>query len=435
MNEKLIERLRFHNPWWSSNQMPSVLAPSFKRSIFQTIISYLDLDRVVILKGPRRTGKSTLLYQLMEYLYQSKNVPFSQICYISFDDPLLRIDLLDILKEYESLHNISLSTTPIYLFLDEVHALPQWDSYVKLIFDKKLPIKIFISDSSASLFAHQSDSLAGRTIEETILPLSFSEWQTYHQKYSTPLLNSILSHRFSQYLLHSGFMHLQEISDSTLRSKMLLEDVVTKAIYKDSVEIFGLREPAVVEKLFSYLASSSSGLANISKLSSMLGIDRAQVSNYLNFLENTYLLFSLSKYSPLIRESIRSQSKIHLIDQGFGPIYGTSADNILESVVARHLFALYPRSLCFWRDRLEVDLVLNLRDEIIPIEVKNTTTVSKKELSGLFIFCDTYHIKKAYIIYNGISKVEEINGISLDYVPVWDFLNDLNPSSPNYFLS
>lgn len=425
MNEKIIERLNFQNPWWRSGKISDLLAPSFKRSIFSTLISYLTLDRIIILKGPRRTGKSTLMYQLMQYLQQSKNVLLSQICYISFDDPMLRIDLLEILKSYESLHQFSLLSTPVYLFLDEVHALPEWDSYVKLIFDKKLPIKIFISDSSASLLAHQSDSLAGRTIEEVILPLSFSEWQTYHEEYSEPLLNSVVSQRFSQYLVNSGFMHLQEVYDSTLRSKMLLEDVVTNAIYKDSVEIFGLREPAVVEKLFSYLASASSGLANISKLASMLGIDRIQTTKYLNFLENTYLLFSLQNYSPLIRESIRSQEKVYLIDQGFGPIYNTHPDNILETMVARHLYCVFPRSIYFWRDGLEIDLILNINDELIPIEVKNTNIVSKKELSGLFSFSKKYNCKKAYVVYTGMAREEVVEDLKIYYVPVWDFLNKL----------
>lgn len=134
-------------------------------------------------------------------------------------------------------------------------------------------------------------------------------------------------------------MHLQNITDQALRSRMLLEDVVTKAIYKDSVEIYGLREPAILEKLFGYLASASSGLANISKLSSMLGIDRTQTSNYLSFLENTFLIFSLPKYSPLIRETLRSQPKIHLIDQGFAPIFATPptlSTNQLSPVTSMH---------------------------------------------------------------------------------------------------
>mgnify|MGYP001614022401 CR=1 FL=1 len=426
MENKISERLNFHNSWWITGSIPTSISPSFHRPIFIQLLEYLNLDRIVILKGPRRTGKSTLLYQLMTQLITQKHVSPSRLCYLNFDDPNLRLDLLDILRVYEQIHSLSLSDKEVtYLFLDEVHNLPHWSSLIKLLYDKKLPIKIFISDSSASILTHQSESLAGRTIEETILPLTFAEWVSYQQKISTPSLSHPDSQLLTKYLKHSGFMHLLDISDPTLRSKMLLEDVLTKAIYKDSVEIFGLREPAILERLFGYLASSSSGLANISKLSSMLGIDRLQTSRYLSFLENTYLVFPLQKYSHLIRESIRSQNKIHLIDQGFGPIFATSPDSIFESVIARHVWEKYPRNVYFWRDRLEVDLVVNLNQILIPIEIKNTKIVSLKDLAGLISFSSEYHAKIGYVIYLGPKKTIQEDGLTLHFLPAWDFLNHL----------
>ena len=425
MDNKIIDRLAFQNPWWQTGQIPLSLTPTYHRSIFTKIIDYLTLDRIIILKGPRRTGKSTILFQVMQHLLINNRALPTRFCYISFDDPQLRLDLLDILALYESHNHLSLADpVTTYLFLDEIHALPHWSSLLKLLYDKKFNIKIIVSDSAASLLTHQSESLGGRTIEEIILPLSFPEWLDYHQSRPNPSLTPPMQTLFSDYLRHSGFMHLQEISDPTLRTRMLLEDVMTKAIYKDSVEIFGLRKPAILEKLFSYLASSSSGLVNISKLASMLGIDRTQTSKYISFLENTYLVFSLSKYSPLIRESLRSQSKIHLIDQGFAPIFATPPDSLYESVVARHLFTIYPRELYFWRDRTEVDLVLKFPNKLIPIEVKNTTSVALKELAGLLTFSTKYHCKDAYILYNGLTHTEISGGTTLHFIPTWDFLLD-----------
>jgi len=426
MDNKIVERLTFQNPWWQTNQIPPVLVPTFHRVIFQKIQGYLALDRIIILKGPRRTGKSTLLFQLMQQLITENKIAPQRLCYISYDDPQLRLDLLDILKVYESQNHLSLADhTTTYLFLDEIHSLPHWSSLLKLLYDKKLNLKIIVSDSAASLLTHQSESLGGRTIEETILPLSFSEWIEYHSHSRVPSLTSPNQQLFSQYLQHSGFMHLQEIADSTLRSRMLLEDVVTKAIYKDSVEIYGLREPAILEKLFSYLATSSSGLANISRLSSMLGIDRTQTNKYISFLKNTFLIFSLPKYSPIIKESLRSQEKIHLIDQGFAPIFATPPGSRYESIVARHLYALFPRELYFWRDRNEVDLILKFQDELIPIEVKNTSNVSLKELTGLTTFITKYNCKNAYVLYNGHTRTEQIGNTVIRFIPTWDFL--LNP--------
>lgn len=428
MTSKILQRLSFHNPWWQATIIPPILTPTYHRQIFTKLLQYLELNRIIILKGPRRTGKSTLLYQLMQHLHKTHDIPFKRFCYISFDDPMLRLDLLDILRVYEQEQNVSLNdSTTTYIFLDEVHALPHWSSLVKLLFDKKLNIKIIISDSSASLLTHQSESLAGRTIEEVILPLSFSEWTHYHKTHSQPTLALANQQLFNQYLSSSGFMHLLDVHDPILRNKMLLEDIVTKAIYKDSVEIFGLREPAILEKLFSYLATNSSGLANISKLSSMLGVDRTQTSKYLSFLENTYLIFSLSKYSPLIRKSIRSQPKIHLIDQGFSSIFATPQDSLYESVVARHLYALYGNQTYFWRDRTEVDLVITLPHQLLPIEIKNTTTISQKELSGLITFTNLHSLNHGLVLYNGQSRSIKLSKLTINFIPTWEFL--LNPTS------
>jgi len=422
----LKERFSFYNPWWQSGIVPASLLPSFYRNIFTTLISYLDLERIIVLKGPRRTGKSTLFYQIINYLIKEKNVKTENIFYLTFDDPLVRIDLFEILKGYEQILNKSLEEKEIkYFFFDEIQFLPNWASLLKIFFDKKLPIKIFVSGSAASLLIKQTESLAGRTIEEEILPLSFNEWCNL-SKDKKLLLENELSSKFKEYLNKSGFLHLLNISEKEIWTKMLNEDVVTKAIYKDAVEMFGLREPAVLEKLFAYLASSTSGLVNILKLSNMLQIDRTQTSRYLSFLENTLLIFPLSKYSLQIRESLRSQQKIHLTDQGFKYLYPSEKGAILESITARHLWEKYPKKVFYFRDRYEVDLVLEKEGEIIPIEVKEAESVSKKDLTGLLSFMKKYKQKRGFVIYEGLYKNEKINGFTLTYIPVWDFLYDIS---------
>ena len=80
----LLERFAFFNPWWNGDGVPVSLAPEFKRSIFTSLKSYLDLDRVVVLKGPRRTGKSTVYYQLIDYLQKIQRVSPKNILYLSF---------------------------------------------------------------------------------------------------------------------------------------------------------------------------------------------------------------------------------------------------------------------------------------------------------------------------------------------------------------
>lgn len=420
--EKLEERFQFHNPWWVTGQVPTALLPKFKRHIFPKLVSYLSLERILMLKGPRRTGKSTLFYQIIDFLQKEKKVSPQNLFYLTFDDPLLRADLFEILKLYEKIVGSSLEEMPLkYIFLDEVQFLTNWASLVKIFFDRKLKVKFLVSGSSASLLIKQSESLSGRTIEETLLPMSFAEWVDYYAQTSS-VFGSSQEILFQKYLEKSGFLHLLTVDDREIWTRMLIEDVVTKAIYKDSVEIFGLREPAILEKLFAYLASSTSGLVNQVKLASMLGIDRIQVGKYLTFLENTLLVFPLLKYSRQIRESIRSQEKIHLIDQGFNQIYPASDGAKLESIVARHLWEKFGKDTYFWRERGEVDLVLDRKKYLLPIEIKNTSKVEKKDLSGVISFCQKFKQKQAVVVYKGARCKKVYLGINFAFYPIWEFL-------------
>jgi predicted AAA+ superfamily ATPase len=197
---------------------------------------------------------------------------------------------------------------------------------------------------------------------------------------------------------------------------------VTKAVYKDSVEIFGLREPAILEKLFAYLSSVTGGLVNLVKLSSMLGVDRIQAGKYLHFLQNTLLIFPLHKYSRKVRETVRSQEKMHLIDQGFCEVYQTEKGAKLESVVARHVWERYPKDTYFWRDKTEVDIVIDLKKSLLPLEVKNSSSLGKQDLSGLVSFCKKFRQKHALVIYNGRKQSQKLAGIRIEFYPVWDFL-------------
>jgi hypothetical protein len=416
------DRLYFHNPWWLTGDVPEGLVYPFHRDIYPKIVSYLEINRVTLIKGPRRTGKSTLYYQLIDELIKKYGVDSKDILYLSFDDPTLRTDLFDLLKLYEKITGRFLNKAPMkYIFLDEVHFLSDWAAQVKMFYDKKLPLKIFGSGSSASLLIKQSESLSGRAIEETVLPLNFPEWKRYFGENL-----SVFGHGeemlFRYYLQRSGFMHLLDVTLKELWMKMLSEDIITKALYKDAVGIFGLREPAVLEKMFAFLAASTAGIVNLKKLSGMLGIERVQTANYLRFLENSLLVFPLPKYARQIRESLRSQEKIHLSDQGFGQIYNAASGMLLESVVARHLWEKYSKNLYFWRDKLEVDLVIEDGKRLLPIEVKESAVVSKKDLGGLIEFCREFKRKEGVVVYFGKKGEEKIDDLSIKFCPVWEFL-------------
>lgn len=89
----LKESLYFYNPWWETAKVPADLIKEYQRPVIKKLFSYLPMDRVIVLKGPRRTGKTTLLYQIIDQLLK-KGVPAADILFLSFDDVKVRIDLM-----------------------------------------------------------------------------------------------------------------------------------------------------------------------------------------------------------------------------------------------------------------------------------------------------------------------------------------------------
>ena len=436
MNEKTLERLYFHNPWWQTEKISPNLALPFKRKLFSKLYQRLNLNRILILKGPRRTGKTTIIYQMIESLLARGVKPFN-ILYLSFDDIDLRIRLAEILKVWERETKQTLENEPpLYLFLDEVQFLDFWEVDAKLFYDKKYPIKFFASGSSASLIRKTTESLAGRTFEETLLPLDFEEYLLIEGKQFgltkenlkrlrngeisfVPFENKLLI-LWEKYLEKGGFPHLlgtePEEWERTLR-----EDIVDKVVYRDLVQLYGIKKPETLERMFRYLAETSSGILNLSNLSSTLKMSWESTQNYLTYLKQALLVFTLPKYSRSPKETARSLEKAYVVDTGIMGIFSPPQKAALwETAVARHLWENYKRDTYFWRNGYEVDIVLETKQGLLPVEVKSTANVGIKDLKGPTEFMKKFNCSGGVVLYAGPEKTQETEGGKIDFYPVYE---------------
>ncbi|OGG17363.1 hypothetical protein A3D78_04080 [Candidatus Gottesmanbacteria bacterium RIFCSPHIGHO2_02_FULL_39_14] len=439
-NQDLLERLAFHNPWWEKGQVPIVFTPPFKRFIFGKILSYLDLDRIVMLKGPRRTGKTTIMYQIIAQLLNNGINP-RNILYLSFDDPLLKIPLEEILSAYEILKVSGLKDTASFIFLDEAQFFPDWELTVKLYFDRKYPLKFFVSGSSVSLLTQKTESLAGRSIEETIYPFSFAEMTLFNNPNSEleKLLKSIKGQLFvknfpsaispfinrlklslEKYFSFGGFPHILS-APPDLWTRLLTEDIVQKVIFRDLVERYNIRQPTSLERLFAYLGKNSSGIINVSTLSAGIELSRPITEQYLSYLEQSLLIFRIPKFSHSPKESLRSNPKAHLIDPSLANLYGANKDQLIETAVADHLFAKFGKNLLFWRDQNhEIDLIIRSKDLLIPVEVKNNH--SQEIPNGILYFMQKENLQKGIVVYRGNFNIKHFQNMDIYFIPLYLFL-------------
>jgi len=237
--EKLKELIYFHNPWWTGQRVSEELLADYERPVLKNLLSYLTLERALVIKGPRRTGKTTLLYQIINHLLKNGVEP-ENIFFLSFEDIQTRQDFDEIVKAYQELtRRILTKQKQVYFFLDEIQFLEHWSLYLKRYFDKKYPIKFIVSGSAASLIKQGSESLAGRTVEEVILPFTFYEYLDYYLRNEKlrksidpirkdfdfkelPSKDSLIPYEtqikilWEQYLDKGGFPHLFKVKEKIL---------------------------------------------------------------------------------------------------------------------------------------------------------------------------------------------------------------------------
>ena len=444
--KSLKESLYFYNPWWETSKVPQALLKEYQRPIIKNLLSYLSLDRIIVLKGPRRTGKTTLFYQMIHQLLK-KGIVATDILFLSFDDIKIRIDLDEIFKIYQEINRRLIKEGhPMYFLLDEVHFLENWQFYVKKYFDRKYPIKFLVSGSAATLIKKGTESLAGRTVEETIYPFSFYEFLSYRLKNQklieminhlrnifipfalvdisdlTPYITEIKI-VFEEYLEKGGFPNLFGVEEGLLWKRLVREDIVEKVLYRDLVELYAIKKPEVLEKLFLYLVDITSRMLSVTNIANSLGLSREYTEKYLLYLEQALLVKRVNKFAKSIEKSIRSMEKVHILDSGLINAFSKIEDGqIIESMVASHLLRRGRGKVYYFREKYEVDLVFEMDKEIFPIEIKYKDDISRRDLSGLYSFNNKFKSKISLMVTRDLLKEETYGGQKIIYLPAWLFL-------------
>ena len=176
----LLNVLHTQNEWWMTDKVPSVLVKEIKRKEFDRAYKLIKDERMLGIIGPRRTGKTTLIYQIIDTLI--KNIDPKRVLFFCADDPALlpyNDELLEnILKTYyEDVLIEPRRGEKVYVFIDDIHFMDGWELWLKRYFDLKYNIKFIISSSSAVHLSKKSkESLVGRIFEILLLPLSIGDY-------------------------------------------------------------------------------------------------------------------------------------------------------------------------------------------------------------------------------------------------------------------
>ncbi|MFH0713175.1 MAG: ATP-binding protein [Candidatus Micrarchaeota archaeon] len=429
------------NEWWATGTSRKAEKYPKRRTVFSKLETELQSNRVLMLFGCRRVGKSVALHQLIQKLLDSR-VPRENILYYQLDDPSLLSYASEPVKDLIEYALSKKNRGKTYVFLDEVQASQEWYKWIKAYQDRQLDLKFVLSGSSSLRIQTDANKyLRGRTTEVEMSPLGFREFlemneiEIPHVKKDAASLSvakTKLSKPLEEYMLVGGFPEWLEVKkqeDSVQRwMSHLLSDVPKKAIYEDIAVFFGIRNPKVLDLLLNFIAVNQSKILSYEKMSQTVGIDRLTILNYLEFLKASYLIFEIPVYgSP--KKQIKAMKKFLVTDQGLRNSlvkeYSLREDNqgfIVENLVGTTLYSNF-ESVTYWREQKhEVDFVAG----DIPIEVKYKNVIGKGDLNGLLKFLEKNGKNKGAVITKDKFGRETIENKQITFIPFWLFLLEPN---------
>ncbi|MBI5332437.1 MAG: ATP-binding protein [Candidatus Aenigmarchaeota archaeon] len=400
-----------------------------KRDLFFELVKEIESRQIISLTGLRRTGKTTILKQLIDHIIQ--NAKREHVLFYSFDEDQPKID--EIIHEYENKTGISLfdANYKVYIFLDEIQKLENWQNQIKYYYDNYDNVKFFIS-GSASLFIkkHIRESLAGRIYEFILNPLSFTEFLVFKGRKEMINKPDLFSTEIEkEFHVYQKRQFIETISESEEKIGQYTKSIIEKIVFQDIPKIFPIENEEILIRILKIIASNPGMLSNYDELAKEIGINRITLSNYFFYLEESFMIKKIYNFSKNRLTSEKKMKKIYLSTASFFSFLNNGID---EPKLIENLLISLINARFFWRtpQKDEVDIVVEKNNEIIPVEIKYRNIISRKDAKPLIKFCENFGIDKAIMITKNYEKEEEIREdkrlIKIIYIPAWKFA--LNPS-------
>lgn len=454
--EKIIERLRYENPWWVNKQIPETYSSMSKRlyfNLFYPNVTEKNIRRALVLMGPRRVGKTVMLFHSIEQLI-SEDVNPQKIFFIGIDNPiyvhLSLEDILNLCKQALSLSNLN----GCYVFFDEVQYLKDWERHLKVLVDSFPQIKFIVSGSAAAALKwHSTESGAGRFTDFMLPPLTFQEYIYLKKmnhlifdgniKYGDKIMNYCLTHdikalnrEFIHYLNFGGYPEV--VLSEKIQSDMgryVKNDIVDKVLLRDLPSLYGIKDVQELNRFFTYIAYNTGNEFSYETMSRESGIQKDTLKKYLEYLEAAFLIKVLNKVDVNAKRLKRVTSfKVYLTNPSlrtalFSPISETDNEmgNIVETAVLSQWMHREKLDLTYarWKDGRndgEVDLVLVDDKKFKPVwgvEIKwsNRYFDKPQELKSLIQFCKSNSFDKSLVTSIDQLGVKTIENISLSFLP------------------
>lgn len=412
-------------------EQQEILHAPNKRYVQRNIADeWLQTSEILIISGIRRCGKSVLMQQIRDRLVEKD-------FFFNFDDERLANFKLDDFQKLQECFVELFGEQHTYYF-DEIQNIEGWERFVRRLYNAGN--KIIITGSNARMLSRELGThLTGRYIQVEIYPFSFQEYLAMNEipvnakTLYTTTGRATMVKSFVKYMECGGFpKFLQDGSVSYLTS--LYESI----IYRDILTRNGLTNEKEMLELMFYLASNATKRVTYSSLGKVVGIQHPDtIKNYLEYIQQTYLISQLFRYDPSVKKQMMSPKKIYFVDNAIIKRIGFNAtenngvflENLVFIELKRRGWDVY-----YYADKKECDFIvrkgLHISDAYQVTLKMDSPQTREREIAGVREAMQAYSLSKGYILtFEGKETINFDDGTIVEVVPVWEWILQYKPLS------
>ena len=407
-------------------QRETILSKKYgtERTVLRELESKINLPHVVVLTGLRRSGKSTLLRQLIKKHYKDED-----FYYINFEDErLFNFPASEFNRLYEAL--IELYGKKKIFFLDEIQNVINFETFVRRLYEEGF--KFFITGSSATLLSRElGTKLTGRHVDIVVRPFSFLEFLKLKEAdinkesiYKTETKIEIKKY-FEEYLINGGMPEYLIYKDPELLTRVYEDTII-----KDIAVRYKVDNVAVLRQLYSFLINNFANKFSyngVKKFTSIKSVNT--IKKFISYLEETYFAKTINKFDYSYKKQIVNDKKFYVLDNGFIGVLSKKLTKdygwLLENLVFNCLNDNH--EVFYYFEKAECDfLVIKNKEVKKVIQVCHELNEKNRgrEVEGLLEAMNKFKLKEGLILTNSQEEEFKLDGKKIVIKPVWKWVTE-----------
>jgi len=423
----------------------------FDRELMEDLKTWVDRREMIAVKGPRQSGKTTLLKIFRRWLIEEKGVDKERIAFKTMEDPVFKREFEN--SPRETIESYMVDKKRHYFFLDEIHYVEDAGKKLKFLYDTLEDVKFIVTGSSSlELTGKTSKHLVGRIFSSHLYPFSFWEFlnakdkrlaRIYSKKnekvhkflkegtgldFEEDVFLSEFEKPFEEYLRYGSYPEVIKSEEEEMK-KTVLKNLFETYITRDIISLLKVRESAKLRDVVKILSSQLGGMLNYNSISDSCDLYYKKTKEFLRILEETYVIDLVKPYHKNLKTELKKNPKAYFIDLGlrnyalgnFLPLESrTDNGEMVENFVLTQLRYGEPEKINYWRTqgKAEVDFIYKDGDDIVPIEVKYRSFSRPNVSRGYRSYISTYRPERGAIITRDFWGEKEIEGTTIKFIPV-----------------